>query len=189
VTIDIGTGDGRAVLEAAAAEPASFVIGLDANAAGMAESSRRAARPPAKSGLPNALFLLAAADAIPAELDGIADLVTVRFPWGSMLRGALGADPAVASGVASTLCAGGVLELLMAPAERDHLDSLPTEPAVVAAAAKVAFEPFGLTALEARAATADEVRASRSSWARRLLARGAGGDRPVTLVRMRSSRR
>jgi 16S rRNA (adenine(1408)-N(1))-methyltransferase len=59
VAIDLGTGDGRFVLAAAAARPDTLVIGLDANAAGMAEASRRAAR---KDALPNALFAVAAAE-------------------------------------------------------------------------------------------------------------------------------
>jgi 16S rRNA (adenine(1408)-N(1))-methyltransferase len=59
VAIDLGTGDGRHVLAVAAARPETLVIGLDANAAGMAEASRRAAR---KGALPNALFAVAAAE-------------------------------------------------------------------------------------------------------------------------------
>ena len=62
MTIDAGTGDGRAVLAAAAGEPATLVLGLDANAAGMAEASRRAARSGRRGGLPNAAFVLAAAE-------------------------------------------------------------------------------------------------------------------------------
>jgi 16S rRNA (adenine(1408)-N(1))-methyltransferase len=59
VAIDLGTGDGRHVLAAAAASPDTLVVGVDANAAGMAEASRRAAR---RSALPNALFAVAAAE-------------------------------------------------------------------------------------------------------------------------------
>ena len=59
MAIDLGTGDGRAVLAAAAAQPDTLVIGLDANAAGLAEASRRAAR---RLALPNALFAVAAAE-------------------------------------------------------------------------------------------------------------------------------
>jgi len=189
--IDVGTGDGRAVREAAATEPRTLSIGIDADAAAMAESSRRASRVAAKGGLPNALFLLAAAEAIPRELHGIADLVTVRFPWGSLLRGCLGRDEHVTAGIVSLLAPAGELELLLAPAARDGLEDLPTEPAVVAAAAARAFGPFGLALVEAREATKAEVRASRSTWARRLLAgdrSGRGSDRrPVTRIRMRSS--
>jgi 16S rRNA (adenine(1408)-N(1))-methyltransferase len=188
VTIDVGTGDGRAGLAAAAREPGLLVIGLDAEAPSMAESSRRAARPAHRGGLTNALFVVAAAEAVPDELRGIAGLVTVRFPWGSLLRGCLGADESVAAGIASLVIAGGALELVLAPAGRDRLDGLPIEPAEVVAAAKAALEPFGLAVVEGREATAEEIRASGSSWARRLL--GATGraspERRPVLVRLRS---
>jgi 16S rRNA (adenine(1408)-N(1))-methyltransferase len=59
VTIDLGTGDGRRVLRAAAAQPETLTIGVDANAAGMADASRRAAR---RGALPNTLFAVAAAE-------------------------------------------------------------------------------------------------------------------------------
>ena len=59
MAVDLGTGDGRRVLRAAAARPDTLVIGVDANAAGMAEASRRAAR---RGALPNALFVVAAAE-------------------------------------------------------------------------------------------------------------------------------
>ena len=62
----------------------------------MAEASRRAAKPAHKGGQPNVRFILAAAEAPPPALAGIAGLVTVRFPWGSLLRGCLGEDTAVA---------------------------------------------------------------------------------------------
>jgi len=47
------------VLAAATASPDTLVIGMDANAAAMADSSRRAAR---RRALPNALFVVAAAE-------------------------------------------------------------------------------------------------------------------------------
>ena len=59
MAVDLGTGDGRRVLRAASARPDTLVIGVDANAAGMAEASRRAAR---RGALPNALFVVAAAE-------------------------------------------------------------------------------------------------------------------------------
>jgi 16S rRNA (adenine(1408)-N(1))-methyltransferase len=59
VAIDLGTGDGRSVLAAAAARADALVIGVDASAAAMAEASRRAAR---RGALPNALFAVAAAE-------------------------------------------------------------------------------------------------------------------------------
>jgi 16S rRNA (adenine(1408)-N(1))-methyltransferase len=55
----LGTGDGRYVLAAADERPDRLVIGVDANAAAMAEASRRAAR---RAALPNALFVVSAAE-------------------------------------------------------------------------------------------------------------------------------
>ena len=183
--IDVGTGDGRAVL-AAAADPRTLAIGMDASAAAMAESSRRAAGPARKGGLPNAAFIVAAAEASPRELCGVADLVTVRFPWGSLLRGVLGADDAVACGVAGLVAPSGTLELLLAPAARDGLGGLPTEPAAIVAAAVDTFGRHGFELAEGRAATEVEVVESGSTWARRLGAgrSNGGASRVATLVRL-----
>jgi 16S rRNA (adenine(1408)-N(1))-methyltransferase len=84
--IDIGTGDGRHILDVARAEPDRLVIGIDAVAENMAESSRRAAASPRKGGLGNALFFRGAAERLPGPFAGIADLVTVNYPWGSLMR-------------------------------------------------------------------------------------------------------
>jgi 16S rRNA (adenine(1408)-N(1))-methyltransferase len=185
VTIDVGAGDGRAVMATAIAEPTSLVIGLDANAASMVESSRRAVR----GHVSNVLFVVAAAEAIPPELVGIADQVTISFPWGSLLSGSLGLDAAVATGIASLLATGGEVELLLAPSPRDGLAGVPTEPATVVRAAESTFAALGFELIEGRGATAAELAASRSTWAKRLRSGGRSADRPVTLVRLRSSRR
>ncbi len=171
--IDLGTGDGRAVLRTAATEPASLVIGIDANAASMAEASRRAAEPARKGGFDNAMFVLAAAEAPPKNLQTLADRVTVLFPWGSLLRGCLGADPLVARGIAQLLAPGGTLELLLAPADRDRLDGLPTGPTDVIEAATQTFKALRLRLVEGRTASDAQVRASGSTWARRLLSNPA----------------
>lgn len=192
MTIDVGTGDGRAVLAAATGEPSTFVIGLDADAASMADASARAAWSPRKGGLANAMFVAAAAEAMPPELARLAQLVTVRFPWASLLRGCLGRDSKVAAGLAALLGPAGTLELLLAPATRDRLDDLPTEPDAIVDAAARAFEPHGLRVIEARKASTDEIRASGSTWAKRLLGGSRHGsrtpDRTVVLVRLRSGR-
>jgi len=177
VTIDAGTGDGRAVLAAAAREPATLVLGLDANAASMAEASRRAARPARKGGRSNAGFIVASAEAAPAELRGLANLVTVRFPWGSLLRGVVGRDEAVAAGLASLVAAGGRIELLVAPVERDGLDGVPTSAEALVTGAASAFRPQGFRIECTGQPAAAEIRALGSTWARRL-------DRPATLIRL-----
>ena len=86
VEIDIGTGDGRHVLDVARAEPDRLVIGIDAVAETMAETSRKAAGAPRKGGLGNAVFFRGAAERLPGPFTGLADLVTVNYPWGSLMR-------------------------------------------------------------------------------------------------------
>lgn len=187
MAIDIGTGDGRAVLAAAARDPKALVLGIDANAAGMAEASRRAYASVRRGGLPNARFIKAAAESMPAPLAGIAGEVTVHFPWASLLRGCLGMDDRVAEGVASLVRHGGTLKLLLATSARDGLDGIPVEPVDCAAASVRAFDAHGLTAIEARPATDAEIAASGSTWAKRLRSQRPI-DRPVMLVRLCRSR-
>jgi LuxR family maltose regulon positive regulatory protein len=98
-TIDLGTGDGRYVLATAAAQPDRLVVGVDANAAGMATASRRAAVKPLRGGLPNAVFVVAAAEALPAKLDGMADLVTRPLPLGVAATRPVGGRPAYHDGL------------------------------------------------------------------------------------------
>ena len=181
----MGTGDGRAVLAAAAREPTTLTLGIDASAAAMAEASRRAAGPVRKGGLDNARFVLAAAESLPPELAGRAALVTVLFPWGSLLRGCLGLDDVVTCGVAGLVADGGVLELLLAPAERDRLAGVPTGEGAVIEAVTRAFAPHGLMVIVARTATPAEIAATGSSWARRL---GVAGRRNGSNGSNRSNR-
>ncbi|HEY0301768.1 MAG TPA: 16S rRNA (adenine(1408)-N(1))-methyltransferase NpmA, partial [Rhizomicrobium sp.] len=82
----MGTGDGRFVLDRARREPRGFHIGLDPVADAMADASRRAAAKPARGGLDNALFLQASLETMGGELGGLADRITVNYPWGSLLR-------------------------------------------------------------------------------------------------------
>ena len=177
MTIDIGTGDGRAVLAAAAREPATLVLGLDANASAMVDASRRAARAARKGGFANAAFVLASAESPPPAFHGSADLVTVRFPWGSLLRGVVGADPAVAAGVAGVVSTRGSLELLLAPASRDGLDSVPPSTNGLVGGAARAFGRYGFDVEDVQTPKPAEAKASGSTWAKRL-------DRPSTLIRL-----
>ena len=199
--VDLGTGDGRAVIVEATADPGALVIGIDADARTMAELSRRAAAAPAKGGHPNAVFIASGVELLPAELDGVADRVTVRFPWGSLLRGAIGADPAVSASIARLVGVTGTLELALSIVEHDRLGTRDQiETALVDATSDAAFarlgRPFEETDIERIRAvfgglglrlagvepmTREEVAAYGSSWARRLR---VGRDRPAWRVRL-----
>jgi 16S rRNA (adenine(1408)-N(1))-methyltransferase len=166
----------------ARAEPGAFVIGIDASAAAMAEASRRAARPAQRGGISNALFVVAAAERPPMELLAIADEVTITFPWGSLLRGALAVDDAAAQGIAALLKPGAGLTALVSVTARDGLGLGANEVPGAANQLGDRWVNHGLQLVSVRPATEAEVAATRSTWARRL---GVGRSRPAWRVVLR----
>ncbi|MDP9483008.1 MAG: hypothetical protein M3P84_07275 [Chloroflexota bacterium] len=162
---------------AAARDPRALVVGLDAVAAPMVEASRRAARVERRGGHPNALFVVAGIETPPSELCGRADLVTVRFPWGSLLAGVLGLDLQAQAGLASLVRPGGSLDALVSIEARDGLGDLRLALADGRLAASWSASGFDLQ--ELRRARPSEIVDSGSSWARRLGAMSRDG-RQVT---------
>lgn len=148
-----------------------MVIGIDANASAMAEASRRAQR--GRTRLANALFLVEAAGSLPGPLAGVASLVTITMPWGSLLRGVLGLDEQALRGVASVVARGGRVELLASVVAADRVDGLERLDADAAAPIAAAWRSIGFELVSMRPASYAEVAITRSSWARRL------GGRPV----------
>ena len=176
--IDLGTGDGRAALALAAAEPTTLVIGVDADAASMAETSRRAARPAHRGGRPNLLFVVAAAEAPPMELLGLADEVRILFPWGSLLRGLLGRDERVARGIAALARPGARVRATVSITSRDGVAEIPVLDASAMAGIERALIGTGLRLTGSSHVGREQVRATHSTWGRRLL--GVAGERPVS---------
>src|SRR5688572_5365529 len=140
----------------------------------MAEASGRAAR----RGPTNAMFLAAGAETLAdTPLAGRMDLVTVTFPWGSLLRGVLGLDPCALAGIAALPAPGGRVEILASVVPSDRIDGIASLDVSREATICRAWAAVGIDLVSMRLATNDEIAASRSSWARRL---GSAGDaRPV----------
>jgi 16S rRNA (adenine(1408)-N(1))-methyltransferase len=141
----------------------------------MAEASRRAARPQRRGGLPNALFVVAAAEQPPPELAGIVDELTITLPWGSLLSGALAINPVAAAGIASLVALGGRVRILASVVDGD---GLPMKPLDAADARDLAerWSCHGLVLCSVALASTADIEASGSSWARRL---AAGRSRPA----------
>lgn len=175
--LDLGTGDGRAVLRRASLEPAALVIGIDASASAMAEASRRAQRQPVS----NAIFLAAGVEALAASpLAASADLVTVTFPWGSLLRGVLGLDADALAGIAATLRPAGRLEVVTSVVPSDGIVGLASLGSETWPSIHAAWSSAGVQGAAICPATPDDVANSGSSWGQRLLRQGRGTiDRPV----------
>ena len=113
VIIDIGTGDGRFVYQSARRNPRKFYIGIDPNVRPLEKISEKIYRKPAKGGAPNALFVQAAIEDLPAELDGVADELHVHFPWGSLLRAVASGDVAVLRNLRRVCSAGALFEVVL----------------------------------------------------------------------------
>ena len=93
ITLDLGTGDGKFAFCHADKFPNHFVIGVDSCRENLCEYSR--------SKLPNLLYVIASAQDLPQELNGLISNITINFPWGSLLESLLIGDSKLMSGLAS----------------------------------------------------------------------------------------
>ena len=159
VLLDVGTGDGRFVLEAARRNAGLLAIGMDA----CRENLRGAARAGGAGG--NALFVIAGASRLPAELHGLAGRVTINFPWGSLRDGLLNGEPALLEGLLAVMRPGARLEVRLnasALAEAGW-ELLPGGERVRDWLDWAGFNPRPVRLLDAAA-----LRALPSTWAKRL---------------------
>jgi len=111
--IDIGTGDGRFVLDTAKNRPETLCIGLDASMDGLIEASKKARKSPKKGGVANAMFVLCAVEAIPEALVRFADEITINYPWGSLLGALVKPDMAVLNKIARLAKPDAVVRILL----------------------------------------------------------------------------
>jgi 16S rRNA (adenine(1408)-N(1))-methyltransferase len=123
VIIDLGTGDGSFVYQSARRHPDRFYIGIDAQSSAMEKVSEKIHRKPAKGGATNVLFIQAAVEDLPPELDGVADEIHAHFPWGSLLRALATGDEVVLRNLRRVCAPDAWLEVVIAlDPERDHAE-------------------------------------------------------------------
>jgi 16S rRNA (adenine(1408)-N(1))-methyltransferase len=97
----------------------------------MEKVSEKVHRKPAKGGLSNILFMQAAVEDLPPELDGIADEVHVHFPWGSLLQAVAVGDQHVLRNLRRICSLDALLEVVIGlDTERDRteIDRLGIQP-------------------------------------------------------------
>jgi hypothetical protein len=103
IILDLGTGDGRYARILANEHPDWFVIGVDSCRENLREHSR--------AKLQNLLFVIASAQELPHELDGLISHITINFPWGSLLESLLISDSKLMRGLKSVSRARASLDL------------------------------------------------------------------------------
>jgi 16S rRNA (adenine(1408)-N(1))-methyltransferase len=140
----------------------------------MAATSHKTLRKPAKGGLANALFVAAPVEALPDELSGVADRVTVLFPWGSLLRAVAAPDVELLSNVRRLCRAGATLEVVLGydcARERSEVERLAlpelTEHHLTAELPR-GYRDAGFRVGRVEAMTRESLRALPSTWAKRL---------------------
>jgi 16S rRNA (adenine(1408)-N(1))-methyltransferase len=174
VVIDVGTGDGLFVSLNARQNPEKFFIGIDANAGALVKLSEKIYRKPAKGGLANALFVQAAVEALPHELDGVAGAVHVNFPWGSLLRAVAAGDHSVLSNLRRICAPEAELKIFMSfDSERDRTEIerlvLPSvSEAFLETVLAPRYQEAGFNVVESRMFSTAEWPELRTSWAQRL---------------------
>lgn len=181
--VDLGTGDGRFVYRYARDHPETFCLGLDAVREAMRKTSSRAARKPARGGLGNLFFVAAAVEALPGPLAGLATLLTVNYPWGSLLRSLVVPDAEQVAKVAAVMRPGASWSVLINhsvfedPAYRQRLGLPELPPEGVRDRLLPAYRAAGLTidTVELLGAATPH----RTSWGQRLV---RGGGRKTLVV-------
>lgn len=171
--IDVGTGDGRFVYRYAAENPQALCLGIDPVADAMRDISAKAARKPARGGLANALFFMDAAETLPGPFAGLADLVTVNYPWGSLLRTLAAPDVEVLKRLAALGHPGSELVILFNatvfddPAYCERLGVTPVDPVRAWGELAQGYAQAGLEIGEVAELTGPVDH--RTSWGQRLI--------------------
>ena len=171
----MGAGDGGYVLHRARTEPTSFAIAIDASPDALARGAWSAKR----AHLANAAFLVEGVERLPRELACLADEVTVHFPWGSLLQGLLDGSSSVVGSVAALMKNRAELRVLVSAGVRDGFGAV--TPSVITSRC-ANYLQHGLRLVDARWASSEVIRESRSAWAKRL---GVGRTRPAVIARYR----
>jgi 16S rRNA (adenine(1408)-N(1))-methyltransferase len=185
VIIDIGTGDGRFVYQSARQNPNKFYIGIDPNTRPLEKISEKIHRKPAKGGAPNVLFIQAAVEDLPPELDGVADEVHVHFPWGSLLRAVGSGESSVVESLRRVCSRGALLEVVIGVdpvrdrSEIERLGLTPLTPEFMDEQLIPKYVAAGFEVIERGILNGSEWPEFNTSWAKRLQ---GNEQRPITYL-------
>ena len=174
MVVDIGTGDGVFVDQSARRHPTKFYIGVDANPRPLEKISEKIHRKPAKGGLPNALFVQAAVEDLPPELDGVAGEVRVHFPWGSLLRAVATGEPAGVRNLRRICAPGALLHVVFGldpdrdRGEMERLGLPPMSLSIIDSTLAPSYREAGFEVVERGLLAGPEQARLQTSWAKRL---------------------
>lgn len=157
ISLDLGTGDGRFICKSAERDKNRFFIGVDACRENLHAYSRQ--------GLSNTLFVIASAQALPSELNGLASHLSINFPWGSLLGSLLGSDMCLINSLVRVTrpCAGMDVHL-----NADALAAAGWDLESGANRIEGVLNEFGWKSKSRSCLNACDLRAIPTTWAKRL---------------------
>ena len=151
-----------------------FFIGIDPNARPLRKISEKIHRSRERGGAPNALYVQASIETLPAELDGIADEVHVLFPWGSLLRAVAAGDAAALAGLRRICTPDARLRVVIgldADRDRSELERLGLEPLslpYIDSVLAARYRDAGFDVIARDVLSPAEWHSLHSTWAKRL---------------------
>ena len=175
VVLDLGAGDGRYVYECARGDAGSMYVAVDPDPETLADYAYRASRKPARGGVDNVAFVVAAVEALPPDLEGLATRVRVNFPWGSLLRGLLEPQTQVIHAIAALVRPGAEIEIVMSYHPQHDTNAFagsplpPLDDRYLRETLLPALKSMRVEVMDYRRMTQDEALAIPSTWGRRLL--------------------
>lgn len=169
----MGTGDGSYVFRQAQKNPQTFYIGIDSNADNMCDRSHKAAKSPKKGGLANLVYVHAAVEDLPEELNDLATELTILLPWGSLLKAAAGQDISLLKNIAKLCRVDAKLRVVLGyqaqsePGVIKELDLPLLTPEYLDTTLKKAYREAGFE-IQWRYINQEELKSLDSTWAKRL---------------------
>ena len=124
--------------------------------------------------MPNVLFVQAAVEMLPAELEGLANDVYINFPWGSLLRVLALAEESSLKNLRAICAPGARLKVFLGiDSERDRAEierlGLPILSADYADAVLVVkYRKAGFEIVDIESSPSSRLPEMQTSWARRL---------------------
>lgn len=172
VDIDVGTGDGRFVLDRARHHPERLIIGLDPVAEAIQDTANRVSRPRTRQ--ENILFVVASVEQMPDELHQSCAHVFINFPWGSLMRGLILGDSEILGPLASIGRVGTTYRIILnlrifddpVPAEMQELPEVTVD--YVQQRLIDSYRDAGLQVTGVRIIPPNELSELPTTWSRRL---------------------
>ncbi|MCI0528402.1 MAG: class I SAM-dependent methyltransferase, partial [Nitrospira sp.] len=185
-----GTGEGKFVYRLAHSHPEIFYIGIDSSQDSLKEYSVKISKKPSRGGLPNVLYVVANAEDLPLELNGLVKIICINFPWGSLLKGVVRGDDRILAGIARISSKPACLEMRInyslffdpVPLEIQELPELTFD--YIDQELAPLYAKTGITFIERKMLLKEEVKDISTTWAKKL---GYGREAKTIYIRAQIS--